>query len=341
MSKQHGMHGRESGLKKLTVLSPGALAIAVLVIIAVSANAAGQDYPAKPIRWLVPFAPGGVGDLTARIVAKKMTENLRQQIVIDNRPAAGMVLSANLALQAPPDGYTLVQAGNGSAISQSLFKSLPYDVVRDFTALSTLAYFDIVLVTHANSALNSAADVLAYAKKNPGRLSIGTGNIGTTQHLAVQLFTSMANINAQTIPFKGTPAAISALRGNEIPLVMETIPALIGQLRGGTLKALAVGSAQRSPILPDTPTLAESGVPGYEATSWTGLSVKAKTPGAIIARLHREISAAVNSGEVMQKLGDMGATGRTSASPDDARKLMRLEIDKWKVVIDRAGIERQ
>ena len=338
------MHGRESGLKKLTALSPGALAIALLVIIAVTANAAAaaaQDYPAKPIRWLVPFAPGGVGDLTARIVAKRMTENLRQQIVIDNRPAAGMVLSANLALQAPPDGYTLVQAGNGSAISQSLFKSLPYDVVRDFTALSTLAYFDIVLVTHANSALNSAADVLAYAKKNPGRLSIATGNIGTTQHLAVQLFTSMANINAQTIPFKGTPAAISALRGNEIPLVMETIPALIGQLRGSALKALAVGSTQRSPILPDTPTLAESGVPGYEATSWTGLSVKAKTSEAIIARLHREISAAVNSGEVMQKLGDMGATGRTSASPDDARKLMRLEIDKWKFVIDRAGIERQ
>ena len=331
-------------MKKLTALRQGALAIAVVAIFAVSANAAAaaaQDYPAKPIRWLVPFAPAGVGDLTARIVAKKMTENLRQQIVIDNRPSAGMVVSANLALQAPPDGYTLVQAGNGSAISQSLFKSLPYDVVRDFTAVSTLAYFDIVLVTHSNSALNSAAEVLAYAKKNPGKLSIGTGNIGTTQHLAVQLLTLMANINAQTIPFKGTPAAISALRGNEIPLVVETVPALIGQLKSGALKALAVGSTQRSIILPDTPTLAESGLPGYEATSWTGLSVKAGTPGAVIARLHREISAAVKSGEVMQKLGDLGATGRASASPEEARRLMRGEIDKWKGVIARAGIDRQ
>ncbi|HTE16682.1 MAG TPA: tripartite tricarboxylate transporter substrate-binding protein [Burkholderiales bacterium] len=328
-------------MKKIMALSPGVVAIALVVLFTVAATAAAQDYPTRPIRWLVPFAPGGVGDLTARIVAQKMTENLHQQVVIDNRPAAGMVVSANIALQAPPDGYTLIQAGNGSAISQSLFKALPYDVVKDFTAVSTLAYFDIVLVTNANSAMNTVADVLAYAKKNPGKLSIGTGNIGTTQYLAVQLLTSMASINAQTIPFKATPVAINALRGNEIPLVVETVPALIGQLKGGALKALAVGSTQRSPILPDTPTLAESGVPGYEATSWTGISVKAKTPEAIIARLHREISAAVKSGDVMQKLGDMGATGRASASPEEARKLMRSEIDKWKVVIDRVGIERQ
>ena len=334
----------EGAMKKKMVGSPGAWAIAVVVLFTVSANTAAQDYPTKPIRWLVPFAPGGVGDLTARIVAQKMTENLRQQIVIDNRPAAGMVVSANIALQAPSDGYLLLQAGNGSAISHSLFKSLPYDVVRDFTAVSTLAYFDIVLVTNANAAMttmNTVADVLAYAKKNPGKLSIGTGNIGTTQHLAVQLLTSMANINAQTIPFKATPAAINALRGNEIPLVVETVPALIGQLKSGALKALAVGSTQRSPILPDTPTLAESGVPGYEATSWTGISVKAKTPEAIITRLHKEISAAVKASDVMRKLGDMGATGRASASPEAAKKLMRLEIDKWKIVIDRAGIERQ
>ncbi|HTD89977.1 MAG TPA: tripartite tricarboxylate transporter substrate-binding protein [Burkholderiales bacterium] len=328
-------------MKKIMALNAGALALAVVALFTGSANATGQDYPTKPIRWLVPFAPGGVGDLTARIVAQKMTENMRQQVVIDNRPAAGMVVSANIALQGPPDGYTLIQAGNGSAISQSLFKSLPYDVVSDFTAVSTLAYFDIVIVTNANFTMNAVADVVAYAKKNPGKLNIGTGNIGTTQYLALQLFTSMAGIHAQTIPFKATPAAISALRGNEIPIVVETVPALIGQLKSGALKALGVGSTQRSPLLPDTPTLAESGVPGYEATSWTGISVKAKTPEAIITRLHREIGAAVKSGDVMQKLGDMGATGRASASPDEARKLMRSEIDKWKAVIDRAGIERQ
>jgi len=328
-------------MQKKTALGLGAMVIAPVLLFTVPIDAAGQDYPAKPIRWLVPFAPGGVGDLTARIVAQKMTENMHQQVVIDNRPSAGMVVTANIAMLAPSDGYVLLQAGNGSAISQSLFKSLPYDVDRDFTAVSTLAYFDIVLVTNANSAMNSVAEVLAYAKKNPGKLSIGTGNIGTTQHLAVELFTSMAGIQAQTIPFKATPAAISALRGNEFPLVVETLPALIGQVKSGALKLLGVGGTQRSPIFPDTPTLAESGVPGYEASSWTGISVKARTPAAIIARLHREISAAVNAGDVRQKLGDMGATGRASTSPEEARKLMRLEIDKWKVVIDRAGIERQ
>ncbi len=328
-------------MEKTMALSPAAWMIAFLALFSVSASAAAQDYPTKPVRWLVPFAPGGVGDLTARIVAQKLTGNLRQQIVIDNRPAAGMVVSANIALQAPSDGYTLVQAGNGTAISQSLFKSLPYDIHRDFTSVSTLAYFDIVLVANANSSMHSVADVLAYAKKNPGKLSIGTGNIGTTQYLAVRLFTSMAGVNAQSIPFKATPAAINALRGNEIPLVVETVPALISQLKGGALKALAVGSTQRSNILPDTPTFAESGVPGYEATSWTGISVKAKTPEAIITRLHREISAVVKAGDVMQKLGDMGAAGRASASPEEARKLMRSEIDKWRVVIERAGIERQ
>lgn len=305
------------------------------------ASVGAQDYPSRPVRWLVPFAPGGVGDLTARIVAQKLTENLHQQVIIDNRPAAGMVVSANLALQAPADGYLLLQAGNGSAISQGLFKSLPYDIEQDFTAVSTLAYFDIVLVTQANANLRTVGELLAYAKKNPGRLSIGTGNIGTTQHLAVELFTAMAGIQAQTIPFKATPAAVSALRGNEIPLVVETIPALIGQLKSGAVKALGVGGAQRSPLLPDTPTLAESGVAGYEATSWTGISVKARTPPAMVARLHREINTAVNAADVMQKLGDMGATGRASPSPEDARRLMRAEIEKWKVVIERAGIERQ
>jgi tripartite-type tricarboxylate transporter receptor subunit TctC len=320
---------------------PGIGGIALLCVLAASGHVCAQEFPSRPVRWLVPFAPGGVGDLTARIVAQKLTENLHQQVIIDNRPAAGMVVSANLALQAPADGYVLLQAGNGSAISQSLFKSISYDIDRDFTAVSTLAYFDIVLVTQANANLRNVGDVLAYAKKNPGKLSIGTGNIGTTQHLAVELFTAMAGIQAQTIPFKATPAAVSALRGNEIPLVVETIPALIGQLKSGAVKALGVGGTQRSPILPDTPTLAESGVPGYEAASWTGISVKGRTPAAIVARLHREISAAVSAADVMQKLGDMGATGRASASPDEARKLMRAEIDKWKVVIERAGIERQ
>lgn len=317
------------------------LAAAVLAALPLASAAAEQPYPTKPIRWLVPFAPGGVGDLTARVVAQKMTENLGQQVVIDNRPGAGMIMSATAALRAAPDGYTIIQAGNGTAISASLFKSLPYDILKDFTQLSTLAYFDLVMVTGADSKLASVADVIAFARNNPGKLSIGTISIGATQNLAAQLFISMAGIDAQTVPFKGTPAVITAVRSNDVPVAFEILPGVIAQIQSGALKAVAVAPARRSSVLPNTPTIAESGVPGYQASSWTGLSVHAKTPRATVQRLHREIAAAVNSPEVKQKLHDMGATARASASPEEARKLMISEISKWKAVIERAKIERQ
>lgn len=316
-------------------------AAALLLVVALAVSAAEPPYPSRPIRWLVPFAPGGVGDLTARVVAQKLGENLGQQVVIDNRPGAGMILSATAALRAAPDGYTIIQAGNGTAISASLFKSLPYDILKDFTQLSTLAYFDLVMVTGADSRLASVADVIAFARKNPGKLSVGTISVGATQHLAAELFIAMAGIEAQTVPFKGTPAVIAALRAQDVPVAFEILPGVIGSLRAGALKALAVAAAARSPVLPDTPTIAESGVPGYQASSWTGLSVHAKTPRAIVERLHREIATAVNAADVRQKLHEMGATARASASPAEARRLMLAEIAKWKAVIERAKIERQ
>jgi tripartite-type tricarboxylate transporter receptor subunit TctC len=303
--------------------------------------AAERPFPTKPIRWLVPFAPGGVGDLTARVVAQKMSSNMGQQVVVDNRPGAGMIMSATAALQAAPDGYTIIQAGNGTAISASLFKSLPYDILKDFTQISTLADFDLVVVTSADSKLASVADIVAFAKKNPGKVNIATISIGATQHLAAELFISMAGIDAQTVPFKATPAVITAVRAKDVPLAFEILPGVIGPLKGGILRAIAVAPARRSPVVPDTPTIAESGVAGYQAASWTGLSTHAKTPPAIVQRLHQEVAAAVNAPEVKQKLLEMGATAQASASPEEARKLMIAEIAKWKAVIERAKIERQ
>lgn len=317
------------------------LAAATFAAASLVSHAAAQPYPSKPIRWLVPFAPGGVGDLTARVVAQKMTENMGQQVVIDNRPGAGMIMSATAALQGAADGYTLVQAGNGTAISATLFKSLPYDILKDFTQVSTLAYFDLVVFTDAHSGFASLREVLAYARKNPGKLSIGTISVGSTQHLAAQLFISMAGIDAQTIPFKATPAVMSAVRGNDLPLAFDILPGVITQIKAGMLKPLAVAPAQRLSILPDIPTIAESGIPGYEASSWTGISVRAKTPRPIVDRLYKEIAAAVNAPAVKQKLQEMGATARASASPEAARKQMIDEIAKWKAVIERAKIERQ
>ena len=300
----------------------------------------GQAYPAKPIRFLVPFAAGGIGDITARLTAQKMSENLGQQVLVDNRPSAGMIVTAEAALKAEPDGYTMVLTGNGTAVSASLFKSLPYNILTDFVQVSTLAVFDLVLVTGPDSQFKSVADVLAFARANPGKLDIGTVSIGSTQSLAAALFKSMAGIDAQTVPYKATPALLNSLRAKDIPLAVEFLGPVTSQLKSNSLKALAVMSHRRFAGLPETPTLSESGVPGFQASSWNGVSVRAKTPRAIVERLNKEIVAAVNSPEVKQRLQELGVEARSS-TPEQMRELMASEIVKWKAVIERANIPRQ
>ncbi len=300
----------------------------------------GTPYPSKPIRFLVPFAPGGVGDLTARVIAHKMSENMGQQIVIDNRPSAGMIVSADLALKADPDGHTMVLSGNGTAVSVSLFKALPYDPLVDFAQVSTMAFFDLLLVTGPTSKLNSMADVLSFARAHPGKLDIGTVSIGSTQNLSAELFRSMAGIDAQIIPFKATPALLNAMRANDVHLVFEFIGPLMPQIKNNTVRPLAVSSNRRSPLFPDIPTLAESGVPGFHVASWNAVSVHAKTPRAIVERLAKEVAAATNAPDVKEKLQLLGMEAR-SMTPDQTRDLMAAEITKWKSVIERAKIPLQ
>ena len=297
----------------------------------------GTLYPSKPIRFLVPFAPGGVGDLTARVIAHKMSENMGQQIVIDNRPSAGMIVSADLALKADPDGHTMVLSGNGTAVSVSLFKALPYDPLVDFAQVSTMAFFDLLLVTGPTSKLNSMADVLSFARAHPGKLDIGTVSIGSTQNLSAELFRSMAGIDAQIVPFKATPALLNAMRANDVHLVFEFIGPLMPQIKNNTVRPLAVSSNRRSPLFPDIPTLAESGVPGFHVASWNAVSVHAKTPRAIVERLAKEVAAATSAPDVKEKLQLLGMEAR-SMTPDQTRDLMAAEITKWKSVIERAKI---
>ncbi len=314
------------------------LAAAVLAL--ACGAAAAQAYPAKPIRFLLPFAPGGIGDITARIVAQKMSDNIGQQVVVDNRPGAGMIISANAALQAPADGYTMLLAGNGTAISTSLFKSLPYDILRDFTQVATLASFDLVLLVNADSKFTSLADMLAFARSNPGKLNFGTVNPGSTQFLSAELFKSLAGISAQTVPFKATPALIIALRSHSVDVAFDFMPAVLPQLKSNSVRALGVAAARRYSKLPDTPTIVEGGVADYLVSSWNAVSVRAETPRPIVERLNKEIVAAVNSPEVRQKLQELGADSRPS-TVEQARELMISEIARWKAVIERAGIERQ
>jgi tripartite-type tricarboxylate transporter receptor subunit TctC len=315
-------------------------ACAGLVGLAATGACAQQGYPSKPIRFLVPFAPGGVGDLTARVVAQKMSENLGQQVVIDNRPSAGMIVTAEAALKADPDGYTLVLTGNGTAVSASLFKSLPYDVLTDFIQVSTLAVFDLVLLANAGSRFQSVADVIAYARANPGKLNIGHVSIGSTQSLAAELFKARAAVDAVSVPYKATPAVINALRADDVQIAVEFVGPVTGQIRNRAVKPLAVMTDRRFAGLPEVPSLAESGLPAFQASSWNGVSVRAKTPAAIVERLNKEVVAAVNAPEVKQRLQDLGVEARAS-TPEQMRDLMASEIVKWRKVIEDAKIPRQ
>lgn len=304
-----------------------------------AATAVAQPYPTKPIRLVLGVGTGGVGDITNRLFATHMSRSLGQQIVVDNRPSAGGVAAAMAVLNANPDGYTLVQAGNAAAISASLFKKLPYDAMKDFTQVSTLGIFQMGIVVTPASGFNSLADLLAYAKKNPRKLDIGTIIVGSTQYLAAELFKSMAGIEAQTVPFKSNTLLHTSLRGNELRVAFELIGPVLTHIRSGTMKALVVCSIERFPGLPDVPTIAESGLPNFDVASWTGISVPARTPRAIVNRLSQEIARAAALPEVRQPLQELGIEARAS-TPEETRKRMAADIARWRKVIEQAKIDR-
>ncbi|MES2944459.1 MAG: tripartite tricarboxylate transporter substrate-binding protein [Pseudomonadota bacterium] len=309
-----------------------------LVFAANCAPGHALSYPVKPIQLFVAFAPGGAGDIVARLVAKKMSENMGQPVIIENRPSP--VVAVVTVAKARPDGYTMMMAGSGTALTSVLFKSLPYDLMADFQHVSTLASFDLSLITSGQSGFSSVTEVLAYAKTNPGKLNIGTIRVGSTQNLVAEMFKSMAGIDAVIVPYKTTSEIIAALRSRDIQLAMEILPPVLGQITGKNVKALAVTSNSRFPGLPEVPTLSESGIPGFEASSWNGISVPAHTPPSVVSRLAKEIETAIASPEVQKELQAVGAVARSS-SPEQMTQRMKSDMAKWKTVIEKAGIPRQ
>ena len=326
-------------MKGLPVFARWACALALA---AATLPGYAQGYPVRPIKIIVPFGAGGVADITARVLAQKMSESqaLGQQVIVDNRPSAGGIIASDSVAKAEPDGYTLLLVSNGNAVSATLFKSLPYDTVNDFATVSTAGFFDIAVLVNGDSKIGSVRELIAVAKADPSKFNIASINIGSTQHLSAELFRSMAGVEAPVVPFKGTPAVITALRGNEVQVAFEILAPVLSQIKAGALKAIAVTSNRRFPGLPNVPTVSESGVAGYQASSWNGISAPAKTPKGIIDRLNREINTAVAVPEVKQRLQELGVEAKAS-TPEGLKELLVAEIAKWRAVIERAKIEKQ
>lgn len=297
-------------------------------------------FPSKPLRIVVPNAPGGGADLTARAVGQRMGELLGQPIVVDNKPGAGGIVAGETVAHAAPDGLNLLLISSGTAVSAALFKTLPYDTMRDFVPVASLARFDLVIVGAGNGRFTTLAELVAWARAHPGQLNIGTPNIGTTQHLAAELFKAVAGLDVQIVPFNGTPAVINALRGGQIDAGLDILSPLLAQIRSGALRALAITGDRRSRVLPEVPTVRESGVSGYSAASWNGLAVPAGTPGDIVLQLNRAVNAALGDAAVRRKLEDL-TLDPLPGTPEQAVTLLHKDIERWGDVIRRAHIERQ
>jgi tripartite-type tricarboxylate transporter receptor subunit TctC len=298
-----------------------------------------QNFPTKPIRLIVPFGPGGVADITARSVAPEISRALGQQLVIENKPSAGGVVAGQEAARAAPDGYTLLLINNGTAISKALFMSLPYDPEKDFAMISTVGFFPLVIVADPKSPLKTVRDVIAAAKAKPGRMNIATIAIGSTQHLAAELFKSSAGVDVQIVPYKATGEVLTAAKSGDADLVFENLAPATSHIKSGNLRAIAVTTAKRFPGLADVPTVVES-VPGYDVASWNGLAAPAKTPRPIIERLHQAVVKAVASPEVQRRLAELGVEGRAS-TPEQLHEFFVSEAKRWSRVVEKAKIPKQ
>lgn len=305
-------------------------------------GASAQAFPSRPLRIVVPNAAGGAADITARTVGQKLGEALGQSVVIDNKPGAGGVVAGEWVARADADGHTLLLVSSGTAVSAALFRSLPFDTLRDFAPVSRLARFDLVIAVSANSRFKTLAALLARARAQPGRLNFGTPQVGTTQNLAAELFKARAGIDVQVVPFNGTPPAIHAVRAGEVDAQIDILGPLLAQINSGALRPLAVLGDRRAPQLPDVPAARESGagLADFNVASWNGLAAPARTPAAVIERLNRALQGVLAQADVQKRLLDLGLVAQ-GGTPGELGALLAADIERWGAVISRAKIPRQ
>ncbi|HEX4886388.1 MAG TPA: tripartite tricarboxylate transporter substrate binding protein [Casimicrobiaceae bacterium] len=312
-------------------------AVAAVILVAAAATASAQAWPAKPIRYIVPFAPGGTTDILGRIVAEKLSVALGQPVVVENRPGAGGGVGAELTAKSAGDGYTIMGGTISThAINASLYKSLGYDPVRDFVPITLIARVPNMLVVNPSLPAKDVKELVALLKSHPGKYSFASSGNGTSQHLSGELFKTMTGVDMQHIPYKGSPPALADVVGGQVAMTFDNITTAWPLAKGGKLRALAVTTAVRSSIAPDVPTLAEAGLAGYEVGSWQGVFAPAGTPPEVVRRLNAEIVRIVNAPDVREKLVALGAEPAPN-TPEEFAAMVKAEVVKWADVVKKSG----
>jgi tripartite-type tricarboxylate transporter receptor subunit TctC len=315
----------------------GVVAAFALLVFAASASAQ-EAYPSKPVHLYVPYPPGGAVDIVARTLGDALGKTWNQSVVIENRPGAGGIVAEQALVQAPPDGYTLILVASGHALLPLFYDRLPYDTFKDFTPISQIGSSPNMLLVRADSPFKSVSDVIAAAKAKPGALSYGHAGNGTSPYLSGELFKYMAKVEITPVPYKGGVPALTDLVGGQIPLTFNNIPESLGQVQAGSVRPLGVTTAERSPVLPNVPTIAEAGVPGYDTGVWWGVFAPAGLPAAIQRKLAKDCADAVHTPAMQAKLLQLGATP-IGSSADALAKVTRDDHDKWGPVIKAAGLK--
>jgi tripartite-type tricarboxylate transporter receptor subunit TctC len=320
-------------------MKPCNLLLTVLTASLLALPAAGQDYPTKPIRVIVPYAAGGNTDITARAVGTKLTEVLGKQIVVENRPGAGTNIGSELVVRAPADGYTLLMGGAANAVNMSLFRKPPYNTQRDLAPVVWCVQGANVLSVHPSLPVTTLKQLIALAKARPGELNFASSGIGGSNHMGGELFKMMAGVNIVHVPYKGNSPALTDAIGGHVEMIISGVPALLPHIRSGKLRAIAIGSLKRFAAIPEVPTFNEAGLPGYQSTNWFGLLAPIKTPRNIIARLNSEVDKILASPDLKKRFLTSGLEPR-GGSPEHFAKFIDEEIEKYARVIKKAKVKQ-
>jgi len=312
-------------------------ALFAVFLVLFSLNSTAQSWPSKPLRYIVPFPPGAFNDTLGRTISTELSKTLGQPMVVDNRPGGNSIIGTEAAAKSAPDGYTLFGAALPFSVIQSLYKT-PFDVTRDFAPITLAGISANLLVAHPSFPANSVKELIDYARRNPGRINYGSSGNGTSVHLSMELFKSMTRTYMLHIPYRGSAPVVTDLLAGQVDVMFDNVPNVIGHVRAGKMKALAVSTAQRSALAPDVPTVAEAGVPGYELAVWFGVLAPAGTPRDIIGRLNTEIVKVLNSPDIKDRFAKQGVEVRTS-TPEQFSEFLKNEVARWARVIKDAGIK--